>query len=98
MLPLTPLQQGLLFHASTTHGDDNDVYTVQLAFTVTGPLDTHRLRDAVRTATVNPARVIHLEGRMRGLVTGERGDVVAFRLKAGALKIESVWFEGVRAA
>jgi N-acetylglucosamine-6-phosphate deacetylase len=56
------------------------------------------LRDAVRTATVNPARVIHLEGRMRGLVTGEHGDVVAFRLKAGALKIESVWLEGVRAA
>ena len=48
VLPLTPLQQGLLFHASTAQGDD-DVYTVQLDFTVTGALDPHRLRDAVHT-------------------------------------------------
>jgi amino acid adenylation domain-containing protein/thioester reductase-like protein/non-ribosomal peptide synthase protein (TIGR01720 family) len=48
VLPLTPLQQGLLFLASTTRGGDDDVYAVQLAFTVTGPLDPHRLRDAVR--------------------------------------------------
>ena len=49
VLPLTPLQQGLLFHASTAHGSDDDVYAVQLDFTVTGPLDPHRLRDAVHT-------------------------------------------------
>ncbi|WP_319451188.1 MULTISPECIES: non-ribosomal peptide synthetase, partial [unclassified Mycobacterium] len=47
ILPLTPLQQGLLFHASTMRGGDDDVYAVQLAFTVTGPLDPHGLRDAV---------------------------------------------------
>ena len=35
MLPLTPLQQGLLFHASTAQGSD-DVYAVQLDITVTG--------------------------------------------------------------
>ncbi|WP_156623196.1 non-ribosomal peptide synthetase, partial [Mycobacterium sp. 1164966.3] len=46
--PLTPLQQGLLFHASTAHGDA-DVYAAQLAITLTGPLDPHRLRDAVYT-------------------------------------------------
>jgi non-ribosomal peptide synthase protein (TIGR01720 family) len=46
VLPLTPLQQGLLFHASTAQGSD-DVYAVQLDFNVTGPLDPHRLRDAV---------------------------------------------------
>ena len=46
--PLTPLQQGLLFHASTAYGDA-DVYAVQLAVTLTGPLDPHRLRDAVHT-------------------------------------------------
>ena len=39
VLPLTPLQQGLLFHASTAHGSDDDVYAVQLGITVTGPLD-----------------------------------------------------------
>ena len=48
ILPLTPLQQGLLFHASTApeHGD---LYAVQLDFTVTGALDPDRLRDAVDT-------------------------------------------------
>ena len=48
VLPLTPLQQGLLFHASTAQASD-DVYAVQLDITVTGPLDPHRLRDAVHT-------------------------------------------------
>jgi N-acetylglucosamine-6-phosphate deacetylase len=55
-------------------------------------------RDAVVTATVNPARVIHLDGRMQGLIPGERGDVVAFRPRGGTLEIQSVWIEGVRAA
>ena len=48
ILPLTPLQQGLLFHASTAHGNDDEMYVVQLGITVTGPLDPHRLRDAVQ--------------------------------------------------
>src|SRR5262249_37438733 len=49
VLPLTPLQQGLLFHAGTAQGSDDDVYAVQLDFTGTGPLDVDRLRDAVHT-------------------------------------------------
>ena len=49
VLPLTPLQQGLLFHASTTQGGDDDVYAVQLVITLSGVLDPHRLRDAVHT-------------------------------------------------
>jgi amino acid adenylation domain-containing protein/non-ribosomal peptide synthase protein (TIGR01720 family) len=49
VLPLTPLQQGLLFHANTTSGNDDDVYAMQLDITVTGPLDPHRLREAVHT-------------------------------------------------
>ncbi|MCV7397564.1 amino acid adenylation domain-containing protein, partial [Mycobacterium paraseoulense] len=48
ILPLTPLQQGLLFHSSTAHGRD-DMYAVQLDFTLTGPLDPDRLHHAVRT-------------------------------------------------
>jgi amino acid adenylation domain-containing protein/thioester reductase-like protein/non-ribosomal peptide synthase protein (TIGR01720 family) len=48
VLPLTPLQQGLLFHARTSKTSD-DVYAVQLVITVTGPLDPHRLRDAMDT-------------------------------------------------
>src|SRR5262249_19158493 len=49
VLPLTPLQQGLFFHASTAQGSD-DVYAVQLDITVTGALDPDRLRDAVHPA------------------------------------------------
>ena len=48
VLPLTPLQQGLLFHASTAH-DSDEVYAVQLAIGVAGPLDPQRLREAVQT-------------------------------------------------
>ena len=48
ILPLTPLQQGLLFHTTTAHNDD-DVYALQLQITVTGPLDPDRLHDAVHT-------------------------------------------------
>ena len=49
MLPLTPLQQGLLFHAGAAEDSGDDVYAVQLEITVTGPLDPERLRDAVHT-------------------------------------------------
>ncbi|MGO4443554.1 amino acid adenylation domain-containing protein [Mycobacterium sp. 2YAF39] len=47
VLPLTPLQQGLLFHARFAAGSDDDVYAVQLDITITGPLDSGRLREAV---------------------------------------------------
>ena len=49
ILPLTPMQQGLLFHVNTLGTNADDVYAMQLAITVTGPLDPHRLRDAVHT-------------------------------------------------
>ena len=58
VLPLTPLQQGLLFHASTAQGTDHDVYAVQLDFTVTGPLDPHRLRDAVHTVVTRHPNLV----------------------------------------
>ncbi|WP_078326599.1 non-ribosomal peptide synthetase, partial [Mycobacteroides salmoniphilum] len=48
VLPLTPLQQGLLFHA-TAHASSDDVYAVQLDLTLAGLLDAPRLRDAVHT-------------------------------------------------
>ncbi|WP_263990082.1 non-ribosomal peptide synthetase, partial [Mycobacterium conspicuum] len=60
ILPLTPLQQGLLFHADTAQASDDDMYVVQLGITVTGPLDSDRLRDAVH-AVVN--RHPHLVAR-----------------------------------
>ncbi|WP_412779059.1 non-ribosomal peptide synthetase, partial [Mycolicibacterium novocastrense] len=46
VLPLTPLQQGLLFHART---QTTDVYAVQLDTTVAGPLEPHKLHEAVDT-------------------------------------------------
>ncbi len=55
------------------------------------------LRDAVTTATTNPARVIGLEGRMRGLFDGERGDVVVFR-DTPELPVEAVYLDGVQVA
>lgn len=51
------------------------------------------LRDAVQMATVNPARIINLEGRMQGLVEGERGDLVLFRFNKG-VEIAAVWLDG----
>ncbi|HEX9833374.1 MAG TPA: condensation domain-containing protein, partial [Mycobacterium sp.] len=48
VLPLTPLQQGLLFHASVARGSGDDVYAVQLDITLAGALDPQRLRDAVQ--------------------------------------------------
>ncbi|WP_156734757.1 non-ribosomal peptide synthetase, partial [Mycobacterium sp. E183] len=49
VLPLTPLQQGLLFHATTTRAREDDLYVVQLDMSVSGPLDPDRLRAAVQT-------------------------------------------------
>ncbi len=46
VLPLTPMQQGLLFHAAAAQGND-DAYAMQLEITLSGPLDQQRLRDAV---------------------------------------------------
>ncbi len=48
ILPLTPLQRGLLFQANATTGNDDDLYAMQLDVTITGPLDPQRLREAVR--------------------------------------------------
>ncbi|MEU9166476.1 amino acid adenylation domain-containing protein [Streptomyces sp. NPDC048420] len=47
VLPLTPLQEGLLFHAVYEHERDAaDVYLVQLVFELEGPVDAGRLREA----------------------------------------------------
>ena len=55
------------------------------------------LRDAIRTATINPARVIGLSGREEGLMVGERGDVIVFR-KTDGIAIEAVYLDGLRVA
>ncbi|KDF01162.1 amino acid adenylation protein [Mycolicibacterium aromaticivorans JS19b1 = JCM 16368] len=48
VLPLTPLQQGLFFHASAASAGD-DVYAVQLYVGLSGPLDPERLHDALQS-------------------------------------------------
>jgi N-acetylglucosamine-6-phosphate deacetylase len=53
------------------------------------------LRDAVRTATINPARLLGLSGRTKGLAVGERADLVIFR-QSPALEIEAVYLDGER--
>ncbi|MFF0161136.1 amino acid adenylation domain-containing protein [Streptomyces sp. NPDC005263] len=45
VLPLTPLQEGFLFHALLS-GDEADVYTTQLSLDLEGPLDPAALRSA----------------------------------------------------
>ncbi|MDL4819440.1 amino acid adenylation domain-containing protein [Actinomadura opuntiae] len=47
ILPLSPLQQGLFFHALYDSG--HDVYTAQIAFDLRGPLDADALRAAAAT-------------------------------------------------
>ena len=54
------------------------------------------LADAVRMATVNAARAGKVPGRERGLVAGERADIVQFRLTgAGEIEILGMWMGGV---
>ncbi|HVV43826.1 MAG TPA: amidohydrolase family protein [Bryobacteraceae bacterium] len=53
------------------------------------------LCDAIRCATLNPARLVGLHGRTRGLEAGERADLVIFRQKP-EITIEAVYREGVR--
>lgn len=60
VLPLTPLQQGLLYHANIAKCSDDDVYAVQLDIELTGPLDQHRLREAVQAVV---GRHPHLAAR-----------------------------------
>jgi N-acetylglucosamine-6-phosphate deacetylase len=51
--------------------------------------------DAIRAATINPARLMRVEGRGEGLKPGERGDVVVFR-KTPDIAVEAVFLDGVR--
>ncbi|MGE2725866.1 amino acid adenylation domain-containing protein, partial [Mycolicibacterium pulveris] len=60
VLPLTPLQQGLLYHAGIANSSGDDVYAVQLDIALSGPLDPHRLREAVQAVVT---RHPHLAAR-----------------------------------
>ncbi len=70
VLPLTPIQQGLLFHSTFARGTGEDMYAVQLDITAAGVLDGDRLRDAVHTVvgrhpTWRPGSAISSASRSR---------------------------------
>jgi N-acetylglucosamine-6-phosphate deacetylase len=54
------------------------------------------LTEAIAMATVNPARVGRIGGRVRGLRAGDRSDVVLFRVEAGRLRILETYLSGER--
>lgn len=53
------------------------------------------LRQAVEMATLNPARILRMDGRSRGLAAGERADLVLFRAE-DRIRIEAVYLDGER--
>ena len=54
------------------------------------------LRDAIQTATINPARVTGIPQRQRGLREGDRADIVVFHYdeEAGKIAIEATYIDG----
>ncbi|MFE1784901.1 condensation domain-containing protein, partial [Streptomyces sp. NPDC059506] len=72
ILPLSPLQEGLYFHAVY---DDRaqDVYTMQFAFDLVGPLDAATMRAAAEALL---RRHANLRAGFRERKTGERVQVV----------------------
>jgi alpha-D-ribose 1-methylphosphonate 5-triphosphate diphosphatase PhnM len=52
------------------------------------------LRDAITMATRNPARVGRVAGRQRGLATGQRADLVRFRVVDGRIRVLDTWIGG----
>ncbi|WP_313888680.1 non-ribosomal peptide synthetase [Mycolicibacterium sp. CBMA 226] len=55
ILPLTPLQQGLLFHSGTC---DGDLYVVQVEVTVAGRLEPDRLSDALQAVVARHPNLV----------------------------------------
>ncbi|MET8683179.1 amino acid adenylation domain-containing protein [Streptomyces sp. NPDC004732] len=58
LLPLTPLQTGLLFHRRSDSAEPTELYTVQLGIEISGALDVSRLREAVRTVVARHPNLV----------------------------------------
>jgi N-acetylglucosamine-6-phosphate deacetylase len=54
------------------------------------------LTEAIAMATVNPARVGRIGGRLRGLRPGDRADIVRFRVEDGRLRVLETYLSGQR--
>ncbi|MEV5242009.1 amino acid adenylation domain-containing protein, partial [Streptomyces cinnamoneus] len=76
VLPLAPLQQGLLFHALYDR-QGHDVYTVQLVLTVEGELDARALRDS---AAALLSRHANLRATFHHVGNGEAVQVIPDRV------------------
>ena len=72
VLPLSPLQKGMLFHAGM-HKNDLDVYDVQVSADLTGPLDLIRLRAAAASLL---DRHVNLRCCFRYSATGEQLQII----------------------
>lgn len=72
MLPLSPLQEGMLFHA-LLHDDGPDIYTVQWEIALEGPLDSVALRAAGQALL---DRHTNLRARYRHVKSGNAVAVV----------------------
>ncbi|SDW43366.1 non-ribosomal peptide synthase domain TIGR01720/amino acid adenylation domain-containing protein [Amycolatopsis xylanica] len=70
VLPLSPLQQGMVFHALF---GDHDVYTVQAVFGLDGPLDAGRLREAAGALL---RRHPNLRSAFRASASGQQVQVI----------------------
>ncbi|MGW8720896.1 amino acid adenylation domain-containing protein [Streptomyces althioticus] len=80
ILPLSPLQSGLLFHSLFDASDESapDIYTVQSTFHLAGPLDAGRAREA---ADALLRRHASLRVAFRQRKDGEWVQIVAARYK-----------------
>jgi N-acetylglucosamine-6-phosphate deacetylase len=54
------------------------------------------LTAAIAMATVNPARVGRIAGRLRGLRPGDRSDLVRFRITDGSIQVIETFLAGDR--
>jgi N-acetylglucosamine-6-phosphate deacetylase len=54
------------------------------------------LTEAIAMATVNPARVGRIGGRVRGLRAGDRADVARFRVDQGRVRVVETYLSGER--
>ncbi|MDX3753785.1 non-ribosomal peptide synthetase, partial [Streptomyces sp. AK08-02] len=90
VLPLSPLQEGLLFHSLYDDGAGQDAYTVQLFVDLEGPVDAARLREAV-TAVLR--RHPNLRAGFRAVRSGKPVQFVPRHLELPWREIDLVGLE-----